>query len=99
MEIKCKKESGKILISLSGRLDTLSSQELLDKVPLEDRKGLDVIFDFKDLEYVSSAGLRMLIVFNKDAQAEGKELTIKNVNNVVKEIFSVTGFDKILKVQ
>ena len=41
----------------------------------------------------------MLIVFNKDAQAEGKELTIKNVNNVVKEIFSVTGFDKILKVQ
>lgn len=98
MEILVEKQEGKIIISLVGRLDTVTSQELVAKVPLEEREGLDVIFDFKDLEYVSSAGLRTLLVFKKDAQKDGKELSIINANAVIKEIFSVTGFDKILKV-
>lgn len=98
MEILVEKQEGKIIISLVGRLDTVTSQELAAKVPLEEREGLDVIFDFKDLEYVSSAGLRTLLVFKKDAQKDGKELSIINANAVIKEIFSVTGFDKILKV-
>lgn len=99
MEINCTNENGKLIIALEGRLDTVTSQDLMNKVPLENRKGLDIVFDFTNLQYISSAGLRVLITFKKDADATGNSLLIKNPNEVIKEIFKVTGFDKILKVE
>ncbi len=99
MTIKTTKEKGVITIALEGRLDTVTSQELTEKVPHEERNDLDVVLDFAKLEYISSAGLRLLIAFKKDAQATNKKLVIKNCNDVIKEIFSVTGFDKFLTVE
>lgn len=95
-----KKLEGKLLtIELEGRLDTVTSQELGEKVPHEERNDKDIVLDFKNLEYISSAGLRLLIIFKKDAQATNNTLVIKNCNDVIKEIFSVTGFDKILTIE
>lgn len=99
MTIKTTKEKGVITIALEGRLDTVTSQELTEKVPHEERNDLDVVLDFAKLEYISSAGLRLLIAFKKDAQATNNKLVIKNCNDVIKEIFSVTGFDKFLTVE
>ena len=99
MTIKTTKEKGVITIALEGRLDTVTSQELTEKVPHEERNDLDVVLDFAKLEYISSAGLRLLIAFKKDAQATNHKLVIKNCNDVIKEIFSVTGFDKFLTVE
>ena len=98
MNVSTKVENGTLFIELEGRLDTVTSQELSDLLPNEKRKDLDIDFDFAKLEYLSSAGLRLLVLFKKEAQATNNKMVIRNINDVVKEIFSVTGFDKILKI-
>jgi len=98
MKVSTKVEKGTLFISLEGRLDTVTSQELANELPLEKRKNLDLDLDFAKLEYISSAGLRLLVLFKKEAQATNNKIVIRNINDVVKEIFSVTGFDKILKI-
>lgn len=99
MNIKTKEEKGTLFIELEGRLDTVTSQELASALPIEKRRNLDIDIDFKKLQYISSAGLRLLILFKKEAQATNNKMVIRNINDVVKEIFSVTGFDKILKIE
>ena len=99
MTVTTKKENGVLTIELEGRLDTVTSQELSEKVPHEERNDLDIVLDFLKLEYISSAGLRLLIAFKKDAQATNHKLVIRNCNEVIKEIFSVTGFDKFLTIE
>lgn len=98
MNVSTRVENGTLFIELEGRLDTVTSQELGNQLPLEKRKDLDIDFDFKKLEYVSSAGLRLLVLFKKEAQATNNKMVIRNINDVIREIFSVTGFDKILKI-
>lgn len=98
MNVNSKVENNTLFIALEGRLDTVTSQELAEALPLEKRNNLDIDFDFAKLEYVSSAGLRLLVLFKKEAQATNNKMVIRNINEVIKEIFSVTGFDKILKI-
>ena len=98
MNVVTKVENGTLFIELEGRLDTVTSQELGELLPNEKRRDLDIDFDFTKLQYVSSAGLRLLVLFKKEAQATNNKMVVRNINPVVKEIFSVTGFDKILKI-
>jgi anti-sigma B factor antagonist len=91
-------ENNTLFIDLEGRLDTVTSQQLGELLPTEKRRNLDIDFNFEKLEYVSSAGLRILVLFKKEAQATNNKMVIRNINDVVKEIFTVTGFDKILKI-
>ena len=98
MEIKTREENGTLIIELEGRLDTVTSQELANALPIEKRRNLDIDLNFEKLQYVSSAGLRLLVAFKKEAQATNNKMVIRNINAVVKEIFNVTGFDKILKI-
>ena len=91
-------ENGTMFIDLEGRLDTVTSQELGNALPLEKRANLDIDFNFEQLQYISSAGLRLLVLFKKEAQATNNKMVIRNINYVIKEIFSVTGFDKIFKI-
>lgn len=98
MEISTKEENGTLFIELEGRLDTVTSQELSNALPHEKREKLNIDFNFEKLQYISSAGLRLLILFKKEAQATNNTLVIRNINAVVREIFLVTGFDKILKI-
>ena len=97
MNITTRKDGETLIIELEGRLDTVTSQELAKELPTEKRANLNIDFDFVNLQYVSSAGLRLLILFKKEAQATNNTMVIRNVNEVVKEIFAVSGFDKILK--
>ena len=98
MNVVTKVENGTLFIELEGRLDTVTSQELGELLPNEKRRDLDIDFDFTKLQYVSSAGLRLLVLFKKEAQATNNKMVVRNINPVVKEIFSVSGFDKILKI-
>ena len=98
MNVVTKVENGTLFIELEGRLDTVTSQELGNQLPIDVRRNLDIDFDFAKLQYVSSAGLRLLVLFKKEAQATNNKMVIRNINDVIKEIFSVTGFDKILKI-
>lgn len=98
MEIVTKEENGTLFIELEGRLDTVTSLELSNALPHEKRQNLNIDFNFEKLQYISSAGLRLLILFKKEAQATNNTMVIRNINAVVREIFHVTGFEKILKI-
>ena len=98
MEIK-KTQNGEIaLLSLEGRLDTLNAPQLqktLSKV-FSEAKAIEL--DFDRVEYVSSAGLRVLLLAEKNAISSGKSITLKNVSAEIMEIFEVTGFTGILNI-
>ena len=88
-----------MIIEFTGRLDTNSSTELSKKLQEEKINENLVIFDMKKTEYISSAGLRLLLSLKKDLEKEGKKLEIHNPNNVCLEVFKVTGFVNILDVK
>jgi anti-anti-sigma factor len=98
MNVETRVENNTLFIDLDGRLDTVTSQQLGELLPIEKRRNLDIDFNFEKLEYLSSAGLRILVLFKKEAQATNNKMVIRNINDVIREIFTVTGFDKILKI-
>lgn len=87
-----------VVIAPEGRLDTVTSAELKDVIAQNDLTGRDIVVDFTDVEYISSAGLRLLVSLQKQAKADGRAMTVKNINSVVKEVFRVSGFDKAFTV-
>lgn len=94
-----KKAQGKNLnIALEGRLDTTTAPEL-EAIVRGDLDGAETLtFDFAKLEYISSAGLRILLAAQKIMNKQGK-MVVKNVSEEVKEIFEVTGFSDILTIE
>lgn len=94
MDIK-KTENGKSLtIALAGRLDTTTAPELQSEVSVLGDYD-ELIFDLENLSYISSAGLRVLMVAHKGMSGNVK---IKNANADIKEIFEITGFDSMFNV-
>ena len=92
------KEDANLVYAMEGRLDTVTSPafETELKESLDDSK--NIILDFKDLEYISSAGLRVLLAAQKIIGGDG-EMKIRNVNETIMEIFEVTGFTDILTIE
>ena len=99
MDISKSYNGKELTMSVGGRIDTITSQELDKEINDEFGNFDSLILDFADLEYISSAGLRVLISTQKKLKAEDIPLVIKNVNDVVNEIFRMSGFDKILKIE
>ena len=98
MTLEIKRNAGEIIMEITGRLDTTTAPAL-DKTineNLKDTKSL--ILDFKCLEYISSAGLRVLLSAQKKMQQIGK-MTVKNVCEEVMEVFEMTGFADILVLE
>lgn len=98
MTIDIKKNSDEVVFEISGRLDTTTAPAL-DKALNED--ALDVnnlVLDLKGLEYVSSAGLRVLLSTQKRVKQNGK-MKIKNVCENVMEIFEMTGFADVFSIE
>ena len=97
MKIDLKKEDKKLTIKLGGKLDTNTSPDLDSK--MSELEGMEeVVIDMKDLDYVSSAGLRVLLSMQKVMNKQGK-MTIINVCDNVMDIFEVTGFSDILDIE
>lgn len=96
MTIDKKLNGSKLTIAVGGRLDTTTSPELEAQLDLN---GItDLTFDMKELDYVSSAGLRLLLKAQKQMNTQG-DMRLINVNDIVMEVFEVTGFSSILKVE
>ncbi len=93
------KHGNEFVVELTGRLDTNTSPELEQKLKEEKVDENLVVLDFAKLEYISSAGLRVLLATKKALDAQGKKMEIRNINDVVKEVFNVTGFINILNVK
>ena len=97
LQIKKTVTDGKAILALAGRLDTLTSPELDAAVKETAPKVDELILDLAELEYISSAGLRVLLTAQKAMAVRGK-MTVLNPNETVAEIFEVTGFSDILTV-
>ena len=100
MEIKAEKDSDLIRISLIGRLDTNTSGQFEATLNGLFEKGhYNLLIDLKDLEYISSSGLRVFLGAQKKVSAEEGNMIIKNVNSTVMEVFEITGFLDVLTVE
>ena len=98
LNIEKKKDGKDLTVSLSGRLDTVTAPELESELAssLDDVENL--VIDMTDLEYISSAGLRVLLTAQKTMNQKGT-MKLINVNETVMEIFDVTGFVDILTIE
>ena len=85
-------------ICLEGRLDTMTAPEL--EAELNQVMGTvnELVFDFDKLEYISSAGLRVLLSAHKAMSKKGG-MKVTHVNEIVQEVFDVTGFSDILTIE
>ena len=94
-----KKANGTALeIALEGRLDTMTAPELEAEMNQSLGNAESLILDFSKLDYISSAGLRVLLSAHKAMSTKGG-MKVKNVNEIVQEVLDVTGFSDILTIE
>ena len=99
MTISADKKDSKLVLSLEGRLDTTTAPELEKELGeyLEDVN--DITFDCNGLEYISSAGLRVLLSAQKAMNKKEGKLVVKNINDTIREVFKVTGFTDVITIE
>lgn len=98
LNIETKKNNGELLIALEGRLDTVTAPELEAVIKENVGDTNDLIFDFANLAYISSAGLRVLLSAHKQMMKKGS-MVIKNTPEEVRDTFEITGFSDILTIE
>lgn len=98
LNIKKEINQGRAYFFLEGRLDTITAPQLEEAIKSEISDLTQLTLDFDGLEYISSAGLRVLLMAQKIMDKQGK-LTIVDANDDILEIFEVTGFADILTIE
>ncbi len=100
MEVKESRNGKELVVDVIGRLDTNTAPDLEPKVEKFFEQDIEtLIFDFSNLDYVSSAGLRVILGTSKRANSDGINFKIRNVNDEVMEVFEITGFLDILNIE
>ena len=98
MTINKKQNGGALEIALEGRLDTMTAPELEAELNSSLKSADSLVLDFSKLNYISSAGLRVLLSAHKTMSGKGG-MKVKNVNEIVQEVFDVTGLADILDIE
>ena len=98
MNIKQKKENKKLTVFIEGNIDTTTSPVLMEFLTKEMRDINELVLDFEKVEYVSSAGLRVLLFAQKTMNDLG-EMVICNVNDDIMEVLELTCFTDILNIR
>ena len=98
MIINKERNAAELTMTLTGRLDTTTAPQLEAEFKQNIGGVTKLVLDFAALEYLSSAGLRVLLAAQKVMNKQG-EMIIKNVNETINEIFDVTGFIDILTIE
>ena len=98
MNITMKTEGSRLSVAFEGRLDTATTPQAEEKVKGCLTNVKELVLDFAQLNYISSAGLRLLLSLQKTMNVQGS-MKILHANETVKEIFEVTGFSDILTVE
>lgn len=97
MNFEKSQDGSRLTVGLSGEIDSLNAPELEEKLKSEIEGVSELDFDLNELEYISSAGLRVLLSMQKIMKSRGS-MTIRNTGEEVMEIFKVTGFVKLLNL-
>ena len=98
MKIIKNQNGGCLTIALEGRLDTTTAPELEQEIKNSLGGVTELVMDFAKLDYISSAGLRVLLAAQKQMQKQGA-MKVIHVNEMVMEVFEVTGFADILTIE
>lgn len=98
MTINKTQNDSELIIALDGRLDTSTAPELESELANSLEGVTALVFNFEALEYISSAGLRVLLGTQKRMNAQGT-MKIKGSNDTIKEVFDITGFTDILTLE
>lgn len=99
MNIEKKYNDKELTITVDNQIDTVTAPDFENEINDELGKFDSLILDFANLEYISSAGLRVLIATKKKLQPDGIPFKIINTPDTIKEILSVSGLDNILDIQ
>ena len=97
MELKFEENEDTLFLSIKGRVDTVTAP-ILEKSLQKQWTTKNLQIDFKELEYVSSAGLRVFLAALKKAKSYNGELKLFNINESVMEVFEITGFKKLFQL-
>lgn len=99
MEIKILEQSGAKIVNICGRLDTVTSPELEKSVTPLIEVGKTIVFDCEKMEYISSAGLRVVLSTHKQCTASGGRFILRNLTAEVRSVFDMTGFSRLLTIE
>lgn len=100
MNVKVEEMDGKYIATLKGEMDTAAATEVEEVLkPLYESNGKDVVIECKDLEYIASSGLRILLSILKGAKAVGSKVVLRNVSEDIKNVFQLTGFINIFEFE
>ena len=98
MNINIEKENGITILTIEGRLDTTTAPALEKTINTDGEALENLVLDFKGVDYISSAGLRVLLTAQKKMNAQGS-MELRNVSEAVMDIFEMTGFAEILVIK
>jgi anti-anti-sigma factor len=100
MNVKVEELNGTYVATLQGEMDTAAALEVEETLkPLFATGGKDVIIDCKELEYIASSGLRILLSILKGAKAASSRVVLRDVNDDIKNVFQLTGFINIFEFE
>lgn len=100
MDLQTKIEDNAIIVTISGRLDTVTAPEYEKKIREMIANGnKDFVVDFEQLDYISSAGLRVLLLMAKLLKEKGGLVCFANVNGNIRSVFEMSGFAALFKME
>ena len=99
MQIKIEKNEQETIVHVKGELDTIATTEQADQLQLIlDRAADSLLIDCSEMEYISSAGLRFFMQLKRESEAKGGSVRIEHMNEDVSDIFRMSGFQNIFKI-
>ncbi len=98
LDIKTEVNGSEVIIYVDGRLDTVTSPQLMEEIEKIIPSADKIILDIEKIEYVSSAGLRVFLAADNNMRKKDGELNMRNVPGPVMDVFEMTGFSNALNI-
>lgn len=100
MKVTITQNANVVEATIEGRLDTVTSAEFEKQLaPFYQTPGIELILDCNAMEYISSAGLRVVLIAHKSITANGGRFVVSNLSKEVRSVFDMTGFSRILIIK
>lgn len=100
MKVEITQNDNQVMATLAGRLDTVTSSEFEKALtPYYSMQEVELILDCTSMEYISSAGLRVVLMTHKNITSKGGRFIIRNLSKEVRAVFDMTGFSRILTIE
>lgn len=100
MKTQITQEDNRLTALFTGRLDTAAAVQTSEDIkPLLEAANKEIILDCKQLEYISSSGLRIFLTVRKEAAAHGSKVIVRNINADIRQVFMMTGFISLFEIQ